>query len=126
MTKILIIDDEPEHVELVKLRLKKEGFEVESSPTAAGGAEAVAKQAPDLILLDLLLPDLTPAETINVLRSVQGTSRIPIIAFTALDSFEIHRRKLGEELEGLVSKPYEAQKLMAEINKVLGKRPVCK
>jgi len=123
MTRILIIDDEPQHIELVKLRLKAQGFEVESSLTAAGGAAAVAKRAPDLILLDLILPDLKPAEAINVIRSVQGAERIPIIAFTALDSFEIHRRKLGPELAGLVPKPYEAPKLLAEIRKVLGKRP---
>ncbi|MDD2804236.1 MAG: response regulator [Elusimicrobiales bacterium] len=126
MTKILIIDDEPQHIELVKLRLKKQGFEVDSSLTAAGGAAAAEKQAPDLILLDLLLPDMKPEEAIAALRSVPGAARIPIIAFTALDSFEIHRRKLGQELAGLVPKPYEAQKLQAEIRKVLGKQSVPK
>lgn len=126
MTKILIIDDEPQHIELVKLRLKKQGFEVASALTAADGAAAAAQLAPDLILLDLLLPDMEPAETIEALRSVTGAGPIPIIAFTALDSFEIHRRKLGKELDGLVSKPYEGQKLLAEIQKVLGKRPVRK
>ncbi|HBA61419.1 MAG TPA: hypothetical protein DCZ92_11505, partial [Elusimicrobia bacterium] len=75
--------------------------------------------SPDLILLDLILPDMNPEETIKALRAVPSAAATPILAFTALDTFEIHRRHLGAEIAGFIPKPYETYELLGKINGIL-------
>jgi DNA-binding response OmpR family regulator len=118
MTRILLIEDEPQHTELVKIRLKAQGMEIHCVDTAAAGAKAAAKDNPDLILMDLLLPDMRPEEAVN---AVKAAGKAPIIAFTALDPMEIRRRHLDSKVSGLVTKPYEARELLKEIKRVAGK-----
>jgi len=120
MPKILLIEDEPQHARLVKIRLEANGMQVTSALTARAGADAALLQEPDLILLDLLLPDMPPEEAIRALRAVPCAAKTPIIAFTALDPLEIRRRRLDAEFSGVVTKPYEAGELLAKIKKILG------
>ena len=120
MPKILLIEDEPQHARLVRIRLEANGMQVTSALTAREGADAALLQEPDLILLDLLLPDMPPEDAIRALRAVPCAAKTPIIAFTALDPLEIHRRRLDTEFSGVVTKPYEAGELLAEIKKILG------
>ena len=117
MPKILLIEDEPQHILLVKIRLEIHGFEVEAAQNAADGLKAVRAHVPDLILLDLMLPDMTPEELIAALRAIPSARNTPIIAFTALDAFEIHRRHLNTEIAELIPKPYETSELLEKINK---------
>jgi DNA-binding response OmpR family regulator len=121
MTKILLIEDEAQHSDVVKLRLSAQGMQVCTAATAAGGAAAAAKENPDLILLDLILPDLTPEDSIKGLKAALGKAKTPIVAFTALDPIEIHRRRLDKDLSGIVSKPYEARDLLSKIKRLTGK-----
>ncbi|OIO00781.1 MAG: hypothetical protein COX65_09780 [Elusimicrobia bacterium CG_4_10_14_0_2_um_filter_56_8] len=119
MTKILLIEDEPQHTMLAKIRLKAEGFEVESASTGVEGVAEAGKTAPDVILLDLVLPDMAPEELIASLRSAAYTERTPIILFTALDAYELQRKRLDREISGLVQKPYEPGELIREIKRVV-------
>jgi len=118
---VLIIEDQTEHIALVKLRLTANGIEVSAASTAAGGAAAAEKEKPDLILLDLLLPDMPPEEAIRALRAVPGAAKTPILALTALDPVEIRRRNLEGELSGVIAKPYEAKELLNRIKKLTRK-----
>lgn len=120
MNKVLIIDDEAQHTALVRMRLAASGLEVLAAATAAGGAAVAATENPDLILLDLMLPDMRPEEAVKALRAVPCAAKTPIIAFTALDPLEIRRRRLDTEFSGVVTKPYEAGELVAKIKKILG------
>ena len=120
MPKILLIEDEPQHAKLVKIRLEANGMQVISALTAKEGADAALLQEPDLILLDLLLPDMPPEEAIRALRAVPCAAKTPILAFTALDPLEIRRRRLDAEFSGVVTKPYEPGELLAKIKKILG------
>lgn len=115
MTKILLIEDEPQHTELVKIRLEAKGMEVCCADTAAAGARAALNNKPDLILMDLLLPDMGPEDA---LRAVRKAAKAPIVAFTALDPGEIHRRRLDAKISGLITKPYEARELLNEIERL--------
>lgn len=116
MKKILLIEDEPEHVALVKMRLEAGGLEVTTALTGAEGASAAAEESPDLVLTDLLLPDMEPPE---LLRRLRTACAAPVVAFTALDPFEIERRKLLPQLAGIIPKPYEPALLGAELEKYL-------
>ena len=121
MNKVLIIEDEAQHTALVKMRLAASGLKVLAAETAAGGAAVAATENPDLILLDLLLPDMRPEEAVRALRAVPCSAKTPIIAFTALDPREIHRRRLDGEFSGIITKPYDARDLLAKVNRLIRK-----
>jgi len=117
--KILVVDDEPDAVELVKFNLKGAGYEV---ITAADGEEALAKARmalPDVIVLDLMLPEVDGLEVCKILRRDPKTSGIPIIMLTA-KAAEIDR-VLGLELgaDDYVTKPFSPRELVARIRAVL-------
>jgi two-component system alkaline phosphatase synthesis response regulator PhoP len=114
--KILVVDDEPEVTDLLAYNLRKSGYE---PLVAADGREALrlARQArPDLILLDLMLPEL---DGLDVCRELRKTSAVPIIMITARGE-EIDR-VVGLELgaDDYVSKPFSVRELLARIKAVL-------
>lgn len=117
--KILVVDDEPEAVELVEFNLKSSGYDV---ITAADGAEAL-KQArsasPHLIVLDLMLPEVDGLEVCKMLRRDAATSAIPIVMLTA-KAAEIDR-VLGLELgaDDYLTKPFSPRELLLRIKNIL-------
>jgi len=117
--RILVVDDEPETVELVEFNLRQAGFDVSS---AADGAEALTKartQLPSLIVLDLMLPELDGLEVCKMLRRDPATAAIPIIMLTA-KAAEIDRI-LGLELgaDDYVTKPFSPRELVLRVKKLL-------
>ena len=118
-SKILVVDDEPEAVELVEFNLKQSGFEVVS---AADGAEALQKARtliPGLIVLDLMLPEVDGMEVCKMLRRDPITAKIPIVMLTA-KAAEIDR-VLGLELgaDDYVTKPFSPRELVLRVKKLL-------
>ncbi len=118
-SRILVVDDEPEAVELVEFNLKKAGFDV---ICATDGAQAVRKarsDRPDLIVLDLMMPEIDGLEVCKILRRDPATARIPIIMLTA-KAAEVDRI-VGLELgaEDYVTKPFSPRELVLRINKAL-------
>ena len=81
--KILIIEDEPDIVRMLEYNLKKEGFRVVSAPDGQDGLRQARKQCPDIILLDLMLPEIDGLEVCRALRQERDTSGIPVIMLTA-------------------------------------------
>ena len=119
--KILVVDDEPDVLDLVTYNLGQAGFQ---TLTAADGAEALRKarsSAPDLILLDLMLPELDGLEVCKLLRRDSKTSAIPIIMLTARAS-EMDRI-VGLELGAVdyVPKPFSPRELVLRVKKRLEK-----
>ena len=116
MTRILVVEDESSFSEALEFLLGKEGFSV---VTAATGSEALKKfdqGGIDLVLLDLMLPEISGTE---VCRQIRAKSKIPIIMLTAKDS-EVDK-VVGLEIgaDDYVTKPYSARELVARINAVL-------
>lgn len=124
MKKILLIEDESQHILLVKIRLEILGYKVAAAQNGADGLKIAAGLKPDLILLDLLLPDMEPGLLIKSLRAVPELRKVPIIAFSALDSFEIRRRRLSGLIADFIQKPYETSELLNKIEKFLGKAAI--
>jgi two-component system phosphate regulon response regulator PhoB len=117
--KILVVDDEPEAVELLKFNLQQAGYEV---ATAADGASALKKAraaAPALVLLDLMLPEIDGLELCKMLRRDAATARLPIIMVTA-KATEIDRI-LGLELgaDDYITKPFSPRELVLRVKKLL-------
>jgi two-component system phosphate regulon response regulator PhoB len=120
--KILVVDDEPDAVELIEFNLTGAGFDV---ITAEDGAEALKKarrSLPDLILLDLMLPEVNGLEVCKILRRDSATSAIPIIMLTA-KAAEIDR-VLGLELgaDDYVTKPFSPRELVLRVKNLLNHR----
>ena len=119
MPKILVVDDEPDAVELIEFNLKGAGNEV---VTAADGNEALKKaraSLPDLIVLDLMLPEVDGLEVCKILRRDPATSAIPVIMLTA-KAAEIDR-VLGLELgaDDYITKPFSPRELVLRVKNLL-------
>ena len=114
--KILLIEDEESISEPLAAALVREGFDVVTAATAARGRERFHADAPDLVLLDVMLPD---GDGKDVLREIRSTSRIPVIMVTARG--EELQRVLGLELgaDDYVTKPFSAAEIAARIRAVL-------
>ncbi len=122
-TKILVVDDEPDAVEMIEVNLKALGYEVLS---AGGGEEALQKARaalPDLILLDIMLPEVDGMEVCKILRRDPRTSGIPIVMLTA-KAGEIDR-VLGLELgaDDYVTKPFSPRELVLRVKRLLRTGP---
>jgi two-component system phosphate regulon response regulator PhoB len=118
-SKILVVDDEPEAVELVEFNLKQAGFAV---TTASDGADALNKArttSPNLIVLDLMLPEISGLEVCKMLRRDPATAGVPIVMLTA-KAAEIDR-VLGLELgaDDYITKPFSPRELVLRIQKLL-------
>lgn len=124
---ILVVDDEPDLIELVSYNLKKEGFKVS---TASDGEESLKKIREgrfDLVLLDLMLPGIHGMELCRILKGNTDTSSLPIIMLTAKG--EEVDRILGLEMgaDDYITKPFSPRELVARVKAVLrraGERPV--
>lgn len=116
MTKILIVEDESSFSEALAFLLGKEGFEVSVAEDGRAALATFAKEGADLILLDLMIPEISG---VDVCRAIRATSHVPIIMLTAKDA-EIDK-VVGLELgaDDYVTKPYSSRELIARINAVL-------
>jgi two-component system response regulator RegX3 len=114
--RILLIEDEDSIAEPLASALGREGFDVERASTAEAGLEAFQERAPDLVLLDVMLPD---GDGRDVLRRIRASSRTPVVMLTARG--EELDRVLGLELgaDDYVTKPFSAAELVARIRAVL-------
>jgi DNA-binding response OmpR family regulator len=113
---ILLVDDEAHIVELAQMYLEREGFAVRSASDGARALEMIARQAPDLVVLDLMLPQVDGWE---VCRRVRAESGLPIIMLTARD--ETVDKIVGLELgaDAYLTKPFNPRELVAWVKAVL-------
>jgi DNA-binding response OmpR family regulator len=117
--KILIVDDEPDIVELLAFNLKAEGYEI---VTAASGLEALNQARatlPDLIVLDLMLPELDGLAVSEILHRLPSTAPIPIIMLTAWKSELSRVIGLATGAEDYVTKPFSPRDLVQRVNRTL-------
>jgi DNA-binding response OmpR family regulator len=116
--RILVVDDEPDVVDLVKFNLTQAGFAVDTAEDGAGALQK-ARIAPDLIILDVMIPEMDGMEVCKLLRRNAKTASIPIIMLTA-KAAEIDR-VLGLELgaDDYVTKPFSPRELILRIKKRL-------
>jgi two-component system alkaline phosphatase synthesis response regulator PhoP len=117
--KILIVDDEPDIIELLAFNLKAEGYEV---ITATNGMEALnqARAAlPDLIVLDLMLPELDGLAVSEILHRLPSTAPIPIIMLTAWKSELSRVIGLATGAEDYITKPFSPRDLVSRVNNTL-------
>src|SRR6478752_936519 len=120
--KILAVDDEPDALELIAFNLKNAGFDVITAEDGKAALNQVRRKAPDLVILDLMLPEIDGLELCKTLRKDLATASIPIIMLTARAA-EIDR-VLGLELgaDDYVTKPFSPRELVLRVKKLLDRR----
>jgi len=119
MKKILIIEDEKDIINLLTHYLEKEGFQVHSAFDGVSGLQSARAEKPDLVLLDLMLPQMDGLEVCKKLRTLPETAAVPVIMLTAKseDSDKIVGLELGAD--DYVTKPFSPKELTARIKALL-------
>ena len=115
--KVLLVDDDPDFVEAVKVIVESGGYDVRVAYDGQEGLEAVAEDKPDLIVLDVMMPVMNGHQACNSLKKNPDTAQIPIILLTAVadrvtTSQYTHRDMLESEAEDYMPKPVEPAELL--------------
>jgi len=117
MGRILVIEDEPDQLRLIRLRLEARGHQVLNASKAKEGIELAAREKPDLILLDMILPDMHGLDAAIKLKQNRDTRLIPVIAISAVGSPDFTKACLQEGIIAYVRKPYNPRELFKTIEK---------
>ncbi len=118
---ILCIEDEPEMIDLIRLILGRRGFEVSGATGGKAGLEAVREERPDLVLLDLMRPDMDGWEVYQQMKADESTRHIPVIVVTA--KAQSIDKVLGLHIatvDDYIAKPFSPQELLSSVEKTLG------
>jgi len=117
--RVLVVEDDPDLVELLRFNLGSAGFSIS---TASNGAEALKmarSNSPDLILLDLMLPELDGFAVCEILRRDPATAEVPIIMLTALSSELARFTGLECGANDYITKPFSPKKLVSRVSEML-------
>ncbi len=122
--RILCIEDEPEMIDLIRLILGRRGFDVAGAAGGTAGLKAVRDQLPDLVLLDLMMPDMDGWEVYQQMKADEATRHIPVIVVTA--KAQSIDKVLGlhiAKVDDYIAKPFSPQDLLNSVEKVLAQKP---
>jgi CheY-like chemotaxis protein len=122
--KILVVDDEPDFVRIILSKLKSNGYEAIS---AINGREAIKEaqlQKPDLIVMDIVMPDMEGTDAVRLLQADARTENIPIIFISGAmvnlsENQDTRQATINGKLFTAIAKPFKAEKLLSEINKLM-------
>jgi two-component system, OmpR family, KDP operon response regulator KdpE len=110
VTRVLVVDDDPQLLRALRITLAAQEFRVESAVDGQSALEAVVKRPPDVVVLDLGLPDL---DGIEVLRRIRQESDVPVIVLSARHETPEKIRALDEGADDYVTKPFGIPELLA-------------
>ncbi len=121
MKRILCVEDEQEMIDLIRLILGRRGFEVKGAEGGVQGLKQIREEIPDLVLLDLMMPDMDGWEVYQQMKADEKTRHIPVIVVTAkaqnIDRvLALHIAKVDD----YITKPFSPQELLQSVEKVLG------
>ncbi|MEJ2209767.1 MAG: response regulator [Anaerolineae bacterium] len=119
--RVLCVEDHPEMIELIRLILGRHGFEVEGAVGGREGLRVMRENPPDLVLLDLMMPDVDGWEVYRQLKADERLKEVPVIAVTA--KAQNIDRVLGLHIAGMddfITKPFGPKELIASVERVLG------
>ncbi|MFE9692630.1 response regulator [Micromonospora sp. NPDC005806] len=115
MTRILVVDDEPQILRALRINLRARGYDVDVADSGAAALKAAASHPPDLVVLDLGLPDLDGAD---VIRGLRGWTGVPIIVLSGRAGSEDKVAALDAGADDYVTKPFGVDELLARIRAV--------
>ncbi|WP_037908804.1 response regulator [Actinacidiphila yeochonensis] len=116
MTRVLVVDDEPQLVRALVINLRARHYDVDAAPDGAGALRLAATHHPDVVLLDLSLPDMDGAQ---VIRGLRGWTRVPIIVLSARHASKEKVQALDAGADDYVTKPFGMDELLARLRAAL-------
>ena len=114
--RVLVVDDEPQIRRALRLVLRANGYEVAEVGTGEAALDALATEPFDLMILDLMLPDV---DGVEVCRRVREWSRLPVVVLSAHGEEEVKVRALDEGADDYVTKPFSAPELLARMRSAM-------
>ena len=120
--RVLLIDDEPDLLLALAVRLGATGFECETATDGREGLEKCMRWHPDVVVTDLLMPQMNGYELCRQLKAQPGTATIPVVVLTALRERSLDNRLGALGAARMLRKPFDAQELITTIHDVLGSR----
>ena len=124
---ILYIEDEPEMIDLIRLILNRRGFEVKGANGGKEGLESIRQEKPDLVLLDLMMPDMDGWEVYQQMKADETTRDIPVIVVTA--KAQSIDKVLGlhiAKVDDYIAKPFSPQELLNSVDSVLARKKLAR
>lgn len=119
MSKILVVDDEPELVKAIEIRLRASGYQVEVAYDGEEGIKKAMEFKPDLIILDIVMPKISGYEVCKILKSNEETRHIPILILTASQQRELEKKCLALGAKIALMKPFETEELLLLVKQLL-------
>jgi len=120
MPKVLIVDDEPDNIELLQRRLTRKGYETLGAASGEAGLKLAAAELPNLILMDIKMPGLDGLEATKRLKAEPSTAHIPVIALTAHARPEDRQNALDAGADEYESKPIDLPALLGKMEALMG------
>ena len=120
MTSVLVVDDDPTMLEIVRTVLSSGGLEVATSSTGRGGLRAAHEHPPDCAVLDVTMPDMTGLEVCRALRADAETADIPIILLTGRGQWLDVASGFDAGADDYLVKPFTAQDLLTRVDALTG------
>ena len=117
--RILVVDDEPDVVEVIERALESEQFEVIPAYDGLSALDLAESEGPDLILLDIMMPMMSGYEVIEQLKVNPQTQRIPVVCLTSAHTVDARARCKQAGATALVMKPFSPAELVAQIRRYL-------
>ena len=118
--KILVVDDEPEMLSLIRFALERVGYEVVTCDSGRHAWNAIIDNKPDLLVLDVMLPGIDGYSLQIKISQDEATKGIPIIVLTALEPSRTLFKKFPQ-VKGFMTKPFKTDELLAKVEELIGK-----
>jgi two-component system alkaline phosphatase synthesis response regulator PhoP len=109
--RVLVVDDESDFIQLLKYNLENQGFEILTAGDGVQALNAARRELPDVVLIDLMLPDIDGFSVCEILRSQPSTSKVPIIVVSALDGEYVRNRGVQAGVACCFKKPMDMKVL---------------
>ena len=117
--RILVVEDEERVANLIQRQLETDGFEVQIAVRGSTALNLVATHPPDLVILDLRLPDVSGYELCAMLRRLYSAQQLPIVILTGVEQTAMELREQAVGANAYLRKPYDAIELLETVNRLL-------
>lgn len=118
--RVLVVDDDPQVLRLMRVNLELEGYDVVSAPDGQEALEAVLSERPDLVVCDVMMPGVDGLTVLRNLRSNPRTSKIPFVVVSAKAQRSDIKAALDMGADRYITKPFDPQELLDAVENLLG------
>ena len=117
--KLLVIDDEPDMQKLLKIRLEQENFKVITAGDGDVGVKIAEQEAPDIILLDIMMPKMDGYSCLKELKNLPKTKNIPVLMLSGKEEEKVRDLFAFQKIAGYIEKPFELDDVVTKVKEIL-------